>query len=138
MALVLDTGVLYSVLDREQAAHAACLKLVTDAGERLIVPDPVLVELDYFVRKTATLQTWRDFVQQVSEGTYAIYPLSTDTLSRAADLEVQYADLNLGLVDASVIAVCEELAEHKVATLDRRHFSVVRTRSGGVLNILPA
>lgn len=32
------------------------------------------------------------------------------------------------MVDAAVIAVCERLGETKVATLDRRHFSVVRPR----------
>jgi predicted nucleic acid-binding protein len=37
-----------------------------------------------------------------------------------------YADLPLGAVDASVVAVAERLRVRQVATLDRRHFSVVR------------
>jgi uncharacterized protein len=39
---------------------------------------------------------------------------------------VQYADLPLGSVDASVIAVAERLGVMTVMTIDRRHFTVVR------------
>jgi predicted nucleic acid-binding protein len=37
-----------------------------------------------------------------------------------------YEDLGLGTVDASVIAVAERVGATIIATLDRRHFSVVR------------
>lgn len=137
MALVLDTGVLYATLDSKQPHHRACLELMTGISERLIIPDPVLVELDYLMRRSGT-RGWMAFAQQVLEGTYSLYPLSPATLVRAAELEEQYSSLRLGLVDAAVLATCEELGEDKVATLDRRHFSVVRTKLGKALTILPA
>lgn len=137
MALVLDTGVLYAALDAKQPRHGACLDLLTSVSERLIIPDPVLVELDYFMRRAGT-RGWTAFVDQVRDGTYSLYPLSSATLVRAAEVEDQYASLRLGLVDAAVLATCEELGEDKVATLDRRHFSVVRTKLGKALTILPA
>ena len=48
-----------------------------------------------------------------------------------------YADLPLGAVDASVIAVAERVGASEVATLDRRHFSVVRPRHVGAFALLP-
>lgn len=39
-----------------------------------------------------------------------------------------YADLPLGTTDATVIALAERLNVSEVATLDRRHFSMVRPR----------
>ncbi|MFK4146668.1 hypothetical protein [Streptomyces sp. NPDC004065] len=39
---------------------------------------------------------------------------------------LRYADFPLGGVDASVIAVAERFGVDRVATLDRRHFSVVK------------
>jgi predicted nucleic acid-binding protein len=48
-----------------------------------------------------------------------------------------YPKLGLGLVDASVIALAERLGETKVATLDRRRFSVVRPRHCEHLELLP-
>lgn len=65
-----------------------------------------------------------------------VWPDETD-LVRAASLEVEYRDLRLGFVDASVIVTCESLGEHKVATIDHRHFSVVRPRHCEALTLLP-
>ena len=48
-----------------------------------------------------------------------------------------YADLRLGAVDASVVAVAERLGATEVATLDRRHFTVVRPRHTAAFTLLP-
>ena len=50
MALVLDTGPLYASLDRRDADHQACRRLIDAAAEPLVVPAPVLVEVDYWIR----------------------------------------------------------------------------------------
>jgi uncharacterized protein len=56
---------------------------------------------------------------------------------RMAELVLRYKDLPLGTVDASVVAVAERLAISEVATLDRRHFMVVRPRHTKVFQIQP-
>jgi len=48
-----------------------------------------------------------------------------------------YADLLLGAVDASVVAIAERLGVKEIATLDRRHFSVVRPRHAEAFSIVP-
>jgi hypothetical protein len=58
-------------------------------------------------------------------------------LARMAELVRAYADLPLGAVDASVIAIAERLKLTDVATLDRRHFTVVRPKHAKALNLLP-
>jgi predicted nucleic acid-binding protein len=45
-----------------------------------------------------------------------------------AELIETYADLRLGTVDASVIATAERVGSTVIATLDRRHFTIVRPR----------
>lgn len=64
------------------------------------------------------------------------HPTDAD-LARAAELEQTYEDLDLGLVDACTIALCERFGETALATLDRRHFSVVRPRHCTHLALLP-
>jgi predicted nucleic acid-binding protein len=49
-------------------------------------------------------------------------------IARAADLVEKYADLPWGTADACVIALAERLGVTRVATLDTRHFSVVKPR----------
>jgi predicted nucleic acid-binding protein len=54
-----------------------------------------------------------------------------------AALVRRYADLPLGAVDASVVAVAERLKITQVATLDRRHFTVVRPEHVPAFELLP-
>lgn len=55
-----------------------------------------------------------------------------------AELTERYADLGLGGTDASVVAIAERLGIDRIATLDRRHFSVVRPRHIEAFQLLPA
>ena len=135
--LVLDTGPLFAALDADDADHERCAHLIRDAREDLVIPAPVLVEVDYFVRKLLGLDAWATLVADIVEGAYRLVNVDERTLERAAELERTYASLPLGLVDASVIATCERLGETKVATLDRRHFSVVRPQHCEALTLLP-
>lgn len=137
MALVLDTGPILAALDADDPHHAACAALLSEAREPLVVVASTLVEIDYWIRKGLGLEVWRSFVEDIVNGAYLLEPLTPSDLSRAADLEQQYASLGLGLVDASVITVCERLQEKKVATLDRRHFGVVRPDHCDALRLLP-
>lgn len=54
-----------------------------------------------------------------------------------AELVTEYADLGLGTTDASVIAIAERLGVSEVATLDHRHFTVVRPRHTRAFTLLP-
>ncbi|MEN3539381.1 PIN domain-containing protein [Microbispora sp. ZYX-F-249] len=64
-----------------------------------------------------------------------LHPRDVD---RAARLVEGYAGLRLGFVDASVIALAERMRIDRVATIDRRHFTVVRPRHVLALTLLPA
>ncbi len=64
-------------------------------------------------------------------------PVEPADWRRIVELLDEYADLGLGTVDASVIAACERLGVTELATLDRRHFSVVRPRHCEALTLLP-
>jgi hypothetical protein len=59
-------------------------------------------------------------------------------VKRMAELVRQYGDLPLGGTDAAVIAVAERLGAVEVATVDRRHFQVVRPRQVVSFTLLPA
>jgi predicted nucleic acid-binding protein len=138
VALVLDTGPILALLDAGDPAHERSVAMVEDVREDLIVPVCVLVEVDYWTHKLLGARSWEIFVEDVASGAYRLEPLPVEDLRRAAELEREYAEHDLGLVDASVIALCERLGETKVATLDRRDFSVVRPRHCDYLRLLPA
>jgi uncharacterized protein len=138
VALVCDTGPLLAALDRDDPDHVACASLLSAATEDLIVPGLVLAELDYWCRKLGIEAAWLAFVEDIERGAWHVEWPSAADLRRARHLQETYADLGLGVVDASILALVERLGETKVATLDRRHFSVVRTAHVAALLLLPA
>jgi len=56
---------------------------------------------------------------------------------RVEELMLTYRDLRVGFVDCAVLAVVERLAERRLATLDHRHFAVMRPRNNVALHLLP-
>ena len=137
MALVLDTGPIVAALDRDDIHHEACARLLGTTQEPLVVVGPTLVEIDYWIRKRLDPDVWRVFMEDIGAGAYLVAELGATERLRAVELGRQYADLDLGFVDAAVVAVCESLGETKVATLDRRHFGVVRPAHCERLRLLP-
>ena len=137
MALILDTGGIYALLDRGDPDHRRCVA-AADRFDEFIVPPLVLVEVDYWCRKRGGGAVgFSQFVSDIHAGAYRLEDLTEGDLTRAAELETTYTELDLGVVDASVIALCERLEEDTVLTLDRRDFSVVRPRHCSALRLLP-
>jgi predicted nucleic acid-binding protein len=137
VTLVLDTGVSLALLNVEDRYHEACARLVSTRLEVLVIPAATLGELNYWVRKRMNVRVWQTFVADIQAGAYRLEPSTEGDLVRAAEIEVQYESLKLGFVDAAVIALCERLGEPKVATIDRRNFSVVVPRHVPSLELLP-
>ena len=137
MALILDTGPLLAALDAADPDHVACAALLTESIEDLVVPTLVLAELDYWCARRLPPEAWLIFLDDVVAGAYRVEPPTQEDLARCRDLQATYRDLGLGVVDASVIALAERLAEPKIATLDHRHFGVVRPRHVSSLEIRP-
>lgn len=138
MALVLDTAPLLAALDASDPDRGARASLLLDAAEDLVVPGLVLAELDYWCHERLSVEVWLAFLEDVLAGAHRIEAPSTADLRRCHDLQRSYADLRLGVVDASVVALAERLSEPKVGTLDHRHFSVVRPAYVDALRLVPS
>jgi len=78
-----------------------------------------------------------DFLRSLVSGQLAIEYVDGADLERAAELVETYADLALGTVDAAVVAIAERLGASRIATLDRRHFTVVRPSHVPSFELLP-
>ncbi len=137
MPLIIDTGPLLAALDAADPDHERCSRLLVESTEDLLVPALVLAELDYWCHERLTTQAWLVFLDDVLAGVYDVEGPTASDLRRARELQATYADLGLGVVDASVVALAERLGETRIATLDRRHFTTVRPAHVAAFEILP-
>jgi len=126
-AILCDTGALLDYLVATAPDHRAFHDAI-DRSRTRYVPGLVLAEVDYFLRKER--EAMGALIRDVSRGAFTYAAPTMAILERAMDVDRQYADLGLGLVDASVVALAEELGVYRLATRDVRHFSAVRLRGG--------
>jgi hypothetical protein len=126
-ALICDTGALIDYFVESAADHRLFRHAIDQARTRY-VPGLVLAEVDYFLREQR--QAMHAFMQDLARGAFTYAPPTVGQLSRAMEVDRRFADLGLGLVDASVVALAESLGVRRLATRDVRHFAAVRLRDG--------
>ncbi len=126
-AVICDTGALLDYLVATAPDHRAFREAI-DRSRARYLPGLVLAEVDYFLRKERPAM--RALMRDLARGAFTYAPPALALLERAIDIDRQYADLGLGLVDASVVALAEELGVYRLATRDLRHFSAVRLGGG--------
>lgn len=137
MALIVDTGPLCAALDRSDADHATCRNLLESTSETLVVPAPVLVEVEYWTHRRLGVGAWLALLDDIAAGAFVVEDLAIADYRRVRELCDRYTDADVGFVDAAVLAVTERLGEPKLATLDRRRFGMLRPRHVDVLTLLP-
>ena len=102
-----------------------------------MIPTLVITEVSYLVgtRLGATAEV--RFLGDLASGHLGVEPVAAGDWIRIAELVHAYRDLPLGTTDASVVAAAERLGATTVATMDRRHFSVVRPRHCAAFDLVP-
>ncbi|MEV1070230.1 PIN domain-containing protein [Streptomyces sp. NPDC050263] len=132
---ILDTGPLVAFFNAKDKHHARCVTFFSQLRGRKILPSTVLAEVSW------QLEHWPHiegaFIEHVAKGHFELDNVTTDDLLRVGELIHQYADFPLGAVDASVIAVAERHGAQRIATLDHRHFTVIRPKHIPAFTLLP-
>jgi predicted nucleic acid-binding protein len=103
--------------------------LIAQLRRDAIVPAPVLVEVDHLARSRVGRGPARAFLNATVSGEREIAYLSPGLLRRAGEMEAQYADLSLGLVDTCVMAIAER-HELPILTFDFTDFRATESASG--------
>jgi predicted nucleic acid-binding protein len=135
--LLLDTGPIYSSIDRSDPDHQVVVDILRSAPRPHLVVQPVLVEVDYWLRKFLDVSAFGALISDVAEGRYRVECLDSIDLQRAAELEAAYADADLGFVDAALVAVAERMDVTTILTFDRRHFSAIRPGHRAHFDLIP-
>jgi predicted nucleic acid-binding protein len=102
-----------------------------------MVPTLVVTEVTYLLATRLGWQPEVRFLGDLASGNFTLEPVHAADLLRMAELVARYHDLPLGSVDASVIAAAERRGVADIASLDHRHFGVVRPNHTKTFNLLP-
>jgi predicted nucleic acid-binding protein len=97
----------------------------------------VITEVAYLLATRIGAETEVRFLGDLAAGELLPHPVDAGDWIRIAELVMAYRDLPLGTVDASIVAAAERLGARTIATLDRRHFSVVRPAHVAAFDLVP-
>jgi hypothetical protein len=134
--LVVDTSVLLAAADNADPDHASCTRALEGASP-LVTTALVIAETGYLIGRQLGVTAEAAFFRALAAGEIQVEPMTPADARRIAELLETYADLPLGGTDASLIAIAERLNVSEIATLDRRHFAVVRPSHVAAFELTP-
>jgi hypothetical protein len=135
--LIVDAGPLYAAAARRDKHHERSVELLSAAPRPLLVPALVVTEVSYLLGDRLGPHAEVAFARSLANGELVAEPVLDSEWERVAELMDQYVDLPLGMVDASVVALAERRGLEVIATLDQRHFRVVRPKHVEAFTLVP-
>jgi predicted nucleic acid-binding protein len=135
MIAIVDAGPLYAAVDADDDDHARCVDVLSRPDLELLVPALVVAEVTYLVGRRLGARAESAFLRGLS--VLEVEAPVLDDWAHIADLVSRYADFPVGGTDASVVALADRYGTETIVTLDRRHFSAIRSASGRPFRLLP-
>jgi predicted nucleic acid-binding protein len=135
--ILIDTGIIIALADKSDLWHQRSLRFLDTYNGKLIAPTTIIPEACYILNAYLGPSAEMAFIESLVRRQIFLEPVTREYLSRSQEILRAYSDLNVGLVDASVIALAERLHISKILTADRRHFSAIKPKHGLQLELLP-
>jgi predicted nucleic acid-binding protein len=134
--LVVDTSVLLAAADNADPDHESCTRAIESATP-LVTTALVIAETAYLIRRQLGAHAEAAFFRALGAGEIKVELVTPADAERIAELIETYSDLGLSGTDASLIVLAERLEATTIATLDRRHFGVVRPNHAAAFELVP-
>jgi predicted nucleic acid-binding protein len=101
----------------------------SSACPRHLRPHQVIVEVDQLARSRVGAHAARRFLAALDAGEHEVAYLSPGLLARAIEIDRRYGDLDLGIADASVMALAER-RRLPILTFDFEDFRATKPSNG--------
>jgi predicted nucleic acid-binding protein len=134
--ILVDTSGVLAAIDPRQRHHVATARELTRPQRRILSPF-VLAELDYLISTNAGQAVALKLLGDVARGAYELAGFSADDVAAATRVIRRYAELELGLADASIVVLATRYKCLDVLTLDQRHFRAVLGPDETPFRLLP-
>jgi predicted nucleic acid-binding protein len=131
--IVIDTGPLVALLNRNDHAHAWVLQQMADIHPPLITCEAVLAEATYLTRQTTGARI--ALLEMLGDGFLSIGMTIADQHAALLAMVKRYADVPMSLADACVVRLAELHPQSTVMTLDS-DFVAYRKNGRQIIDLL--
>lgn len=136
--VVVDTSALLAVFDDSEPDHSVVVEALKSNPGPLIVSPYVVAELDYLVATRHGRAAEKAVLAHLASGAWELPGVGREDLDRIGSVIDRYDDHLIGVADASNVILAARYDTRRIATLDRRHFNILRTTAGDPFEVLPA
>ena len=129
MRVLADTGPIVAAANRRDHAHDLAAALVAELGRELVVLDPVIVEVDQLLRARVNRDAGAAFLTALAKGEHVVEFMTQGLVRRASEIDTRFRDLDLGFVDAALMAYAER-HDLPILTFDFEDFRAAPPEGG--------
>lgn len=138
MTLIVDTGPLVSAFARSDPRMPAVAGILMREPGDIVLPAPISAEVDYLAGARLGRRARQAFLTDLANGRFDVACPLLMEYELILQLDRQYADLDVGLADLSVVVLARRFGTRRILTFDERHFRALRPLDGGTFTLLPA
>lgn len=135
--ILVDTSAALQLASSTGQRHQDVLRVVEQLDGPFLLSPFVLAELDYMLIERHGQEKQLALLSQVVEGAYELAEFGRVDVEAACAVMKTYADLRVGLADASIVVLAEKHATVDVLSFDHRHFRVISGPDGRPFRLLP-
>jgi len=135
--ILADTSGLLALFNEREPRHDDVRSALAHVPAPIVVSPYVVAELDYLVGRRIGMAAEIAVLRELSGPGYELAAMDAALLQTATEVVERYADQQIGVTDASIVALAQQYRTDLVLTLDRRHFDVLRTVEGKPFALLP-
>jgi len=135
--ILADTSAVLQLVSSTAQRHADVLRVVAELEGPFLLSPFVLAELDYMLGSRHGQREQVALLAEVAEGAYELAEFRRADVESAAIVMRRYADLRVGLADASIVILAEKHGTADLLSFDARHFRAMRGPGGRPFRMLP-
>jgi hypothetical protein len=130
-----DTSFLYALADRSDKYHTRALAFATAQKIEYLIPDVVLGEVTYALRKWIGKHAEITFLRAQVRSKPTLLALTDSDLARISHIMTRYTRFDF--VDCAILTLAERLDITQICTFDRRDFAAYKPTHCEYLELLP-
>jgi len=135
--MIVDTSALLAFFNSTEPEHRAVREVVESHDEPLVVSPYVVAEADCLIATRIGVDAELAALRELVGGAWELSSFSPADITKAITVIERYRDQAIDLADASIVVLADRHRTHTIATLDHRHFDVLRPLRGGRFRVVP-
>ncbi len=137
MTFIADSNFVYALYNANDVHHQDGMSLLSQNTEVMLVPTVVLPEVSYLIARDIGHSGIQTFLEHFMQLDVQLEAVGMEDLASVRDIVSAYADARFDIVDCCIMAIAERLNITRIATFDRRDFSIFQPRHCDFLELLP-